>query len=64
MDIAFNVVLQFLKEISIPISTEEELFNICMVSTNYNEEVSRIVAQSIAAVGINGTLSIVESPIG
>ena len=47
-----------------PVSTEEEIFNVCMVSSNYNEEIARIVAQTMTAVGLNGNVSIVESSTG
>lgn len=64
MDKALLVVLDFLNDISMPVTTEREIFNICMVSSNYNEEIARIVAQTMDAVGLNGNVSIVESPVG
>ena len=35
-----------------------------MVSSNYNEGIARIVAKTIHSVGVNGTVSLVESPTG
>ncbi len=35
-----------------------------MVSSNFNDEISRIVAKTVDAVGINGNVNIVESPTG
>jgi len=58
------VVMDFLKDISMPVSTEDEVFNVCMVSSNYNEEIARIIAKTMMTVGLNGNVNIVESPTG
>ena len=47
-----------------PVSSEDEIFNVCMVSSNYDSTIARIVAKTMANVGINGTVNIVESPTG
>jgi len=36
MEIALGVVLDFLKDMTMPASSEEEVFNVCMVSSNYD----------------------------
>jgi len=64
MDKAFFVALDFLKNIAMPVTTEDEVFNVCMVSSNYNEEIARIVAKTMDAVGLNGNVNIIESPTG
>lgn len=64
MDKAMYVVMDFLKDISMPVTTEDEIFNICMVSSNYNKEIARIVAKTMDTVGINGNVNIVESSTG
>ncbi|CDW79081.1 chaperonin cpn60-mitochondrial-like [Stylonychia lemnae] len=64
MDKALLVVLDFLKNMAMPVTTEDEIFNICMVSSNYNQEIARIVAQTMDAVGLEGNVNIVESPTG
>ena len=64
MDKALMVVLDFLKNIAMPVTTEDEIFNICMVSSNYNKDIARIVAQTMDAVGLQGNVNIVESPTG
>lgn len=46
------------------VSTEDEIFNVCMVSSNYNEEIARMVAKTMDTVGLNGNVNIVESPTG
>lgn len=64
LDRALRHTLNFLQEMALPASTENDLFNICLVSSNYNEDIARIVAQTMITVGINGTVNIVESPTG
>ena len=36
MEIALEVVLNFLKDMSMPVSTEEEIYNVCLVASNYD----------------------------
>lgn len=36
----------------------------CMVSSNYDSLIARIVAKTMSNVGLNGTVNIVESPTG
>lgn len=49
---------------TMPVSSEDEIYNVCMVSSNYNRDIARIVAKTMASVGMNGTVNIVESPTG
>ena len=58
------MVLDFLTEMTMPVSSEDEIYNVCMVSSNYNRDIARIVAKTMASVGMNGTVNIVESPTG
>jgi chaperonin GroEL len=64
MEIALGVVMDFLKDMTMPATTEDEIFNVCMVSSNYNELIARIVAKTMSNVGLYGTVNIVESPTG
>lgn len=64
MDKALQVVLGFLKDISMPISQPEELKNVCMVSSNHDERIANIVSRVLDEVGIDGVMNIVESPTG
>lgn len=64
MEIALQAVLDFLSEMTLPVSTEEDIYNVCMVSSNQTSEIARIVAKTMATVGINGSVNIVESPTG
>ena len=59
-----GVVLQYLKEISMPITTEQEISNVCQVSSNYNEVISQIVAKTLATVGLDGVINMTESATG
>lgn len=49
---------------SMPVSSEQEIFNICKVSSNYDESIAKIVAKTMHEIGINGVVNIVESPKG
>lgn len=64
MDKSLKVVLEFLKEISMPISQPEEIKNVCLVSSNYNENIAEIISQVLTTVGLDGTMNIIESPTG
>ncbi len=44
MEIGMEVVLEFLREMTMPVSTEDEIYNVCMVSSNYDSLIARIVA--------------------
>jgi chaperonin GroEL len=47
-----------------PVSSEDEIFNVCMVSSNYDSLIAKIVAKTMITVGLNGSVNIVESPTG
>lgn len=64
MEIGLQAVLNFLKDMTMPVSTEDEIYNVCMVSSNYDSLIARIVAKSMHNVGLNGNINIVESPTG
>jgi chaperonin GroEL len=64
MEIALQVVIDFLKDMTMPVSSEDEIFNVCMVSSNYDSLIARIVAKTMITVGLNGSVNIVESPTG
>jgi len=64
MEIALQVVLDFLQEMTLPVSSEEEIYNVCMVSSNHTSDIARIVAKTMVSVGVNGSVNIIESPTG
>lgn len=64
LDIGLKVVLSFLKEIAIPVTTQEEILNACNVASNSNRAVSEIVAKTLSTVGLDGVINMTESPTG
>eukprot|EP01016_Furgasonia_blochmanni_P017550 TRINITY_DN2028_c0_g2_i2.p1 TRINITY_DN2028_c0_g2~~TRINITY_DN2028_c0_g2_i2.p1 ORF type:complete len:652 (-),score=51.85 TRINITY_DN2028_c0_g2_i2:221-2062(-) len=67
MDMKFGIiyardkVLEFLEEIAHPVSSREDKFNVAMVSTNYDKQLSGVVADAIHHVGIHGQIHIEPS---
>ena len=47
-----------------PITTDEEIKSICMVSSNHNERIADVVSQTLSCVGVDGVMQIVPSPTG
>ena len=64
LDKSLQVVSAFLREISMPVTTEREVFNVCQVSSNYNEAIAQLVAKTLNTVGLDGVVNITESPTG
>ena len=64
LDKALKVVTQFLREIAMPVTTEQEIKNVCYVSSNFNMEVAEIVAKTLNSVGLDGVINMTESPTG
>lgn len=64
LDIGLKVVLQFLKEIAVPVTTEAEILNACNVASNNNRAVSEIVSKTLSTVGLDGVVNMTESPTG
>lgn len=64
LDKALQVVQGFLKEIAMPVTTKEEILNVCDVSTNYNNHIADLVAMTLTTVGLDGVVNITESPTG
>ena len=44
MEKALKVVLNYLKSIAMPISQQDELRNLCLISSNGDENISEIIA--------------------
>jgi chaperonin GroEL len=61
---AMRVVLQYLKEIAIPVTQKHEIMNVCNVSSNYNTNIAEIVAKTLTTVGLEGVINMTESPTG
>jgi len=47
-----------------PVTTEQEILNVCSVSSNYNRGVAEIVAKTLHTVGLEGVINMTESPTG
>jgi chaperonin GroEL len=64
IDMASKKLLEFFEEIKIEIKNKRELFNLAMITTNHNEEISKIVSEGLISVGPKGIIQIEESPTG
>lgn len=64
IDKALQVVLQYLKEISMPVTQPSELENLCKIASNQNLVVAEVVAQTLAMVGLEGVVNMTESSNG
>lgn len=49
---------------AVPAELEEEMFNVAMVSCNFDEKVARVVSKAMYKVGKEGTINLGESPSG
>ena len=59
-----NVVLQFLKEISSPVTSQKEIEAVCKVASNDDYIITEIVSKTLGSVGLDGVINMTESPIG
>ena len=59
-----KLVLGYLKDMSMPVSEVQEIKNVCMVSSNHNENIADIVSKVFTSVGMDGVMNIVESHTG
>lgn len=64
LDKVLQIVQAFISEISMPVTTPDEVFHVCQVSANYNKNVAEIVAMTLNTVGLDGVVNITESPTG
>jgi chaperonin GroEL len=54
-------ILEYLQEIKRPVESKEDLFNVAMVSTNYDEFLSKLLSEAVFESGKNGTVHIEPS---
>lgn len=64
LDKALQIIMAFLREITMPVTTQQEVLDVCLVSSNYNSSVAEIVAKTLNTVGLEGVINITESPTG
>lgn len=57
MDKTLSHVLGILETKSQKITSEQDLYNVALVSTNYDESISKLIAESIFSVGASGLVS-------
>lgn len=47
-----------------PVTTYQEIYNVCSVSSNRNNNITDIVAKTLTTVGLDGVINLIESPTG
>lgn len=61
IDAATNLIVEKLKELSIPIENNKQIEQIASISANGDIEIGKIIAEAINTVGVDGTISVVDS---
>ena len=61
IDKAVNIIVDELKEFSIPIANKENISQVAIVSANGDEQIGNIIADAMEAVGNDGTITVDES---
>jgi len=56
--------IKYLEEIKFKISCHKDLFNLAMITTNQNLEISEIVSEALSKVGLKGLITLEESQTG
>ncbi len=64
IEFAAKKLLEYFEEIKIHIKSHKDLFNLAMITTNQNEEISEIIAEALDKVGLKGTITLEESQTG
>lgn len=57
---AAAIIAEKLKEISIPVKSNEEIYSVATVSANWDTEIGKVIADAMAAVGTEGTVTVEE----
>lgn len=55
---AADAALELFQDISVPVTSEEEIMAVAMVSSNRDREISRLLTQAVMAVGKDGSISV------
>jgi chaperonin GroEL len=58
MDIAFDIVGEFLKTNCVPVSGKQDIINVGTISANGDKEIGEIIAEAIEKVGIDGLITV------
>lgn len=57
---AATIIAEKLKDISIPVQSNEEIYSVATVSANWDAEIGKVIADAMAAVGTEGTVTVEE----
>ena len=63
IDVAVAAVVEQLTAAAHPISTEEDLARVAMISANDDEAIGRVVARALHTVGDDGVVTVEDSPV-
>jgi len=61
IDLATDAVVEQIKEMAQPVSSEEEIRHVATVSANGDEAIGRLIAEAVSAAGKDGIITIEES---
>lgn len=61
MDIATDVVVDFLKKNCVPVSSKQDIINVGTISANGDKEIGEIIAEAIEKVGSDGLITVEQS---
>jgi chaperonin GroEL len=59
-----TVIIPFLQKVATPVSTDEELVKVALISANGDEEIADVVVKAVTAAGEDGTVLIQEDQGG
>ncbi|GIF69218.1 60 kDa chaperonin [Asanoa ishikariensis] len=62
VDLAVDRLVEHLREVSRPVSTQEELSRVAAISANDDDAVGSVIAAALHTVGDTGTVTVEESP--
>src|SRR5206468_5192646 len=60
MDKAVEDIIERLKKMSIPVKTKKDMENVAAVASNNDQEIGRIIAESMDKVGKDGVITVEE----
>jgi len=61
IDIAMGKIVEYIKDFSIPLKTNEDIANIASISSNNDETIGTLVSEAMAAVGWDGVVTVEDS---
>jgi chaperonin GroEL len=64
IELAASMFIKELERLKVLIRKKEDLFNLAMITTNKNKELSEIVTEALVNLGMSGIVSLEESPTG